>query len=105
MFCVLWRAQLALSPVPGQPDGVFSSAEEAGGACPGGMRSIYPIRRVLPLLHGSGLNPPGIIDSAGKGSCKAHLVKCLDLELRNANKVHWALLQSQAYSSETSKCN
>jgi len=58
-----------------------------------------------PLLYRLGLNPADVMESAREGTYKAHLAKCLDFEVQNANRVHWALLQSQAYSSEIFNCN
>lgn len=81
-------------------------AKQAGGGCPRGIEKyLLNQGKSAPLLHRLGLNAANIMDNARKRSYKARLAKCLDFQLQNANRVHWAFLQSQAYSSETLNYN
>lgn len=115
LFCVpgLQRAQLAqLAQLALSPAWRVSSSERQhrlclcwGDAPRGDQQHLLRQGKAAPLLHRLGLNPANIMGRARKGSYKARLAKCLDFQLQNANRVHWALLQSQAYSSETLNYN
>ena len=80
-------------------------AKQAGGRCPGGNEKFLLNQgKSAPLLHRLDLTLLILWIALGKEATK-HLAKCLDFQLQNANKVHRAFLQSQAYSRETLNYN